>query len=570
MSSPLYLGSEYLDGFYGDTLAAATALTPLDLQFYRTTTDNVYVVHWSFTEAAYVPGLKKLTYELQLDTVDTFNSGNLQTFSLATVQSSVLTNTTADIFSTNTIGRSTLSLGTSLLIGNIVQIVSGTGVGQLRRIISNTSTTFTVEFAWSINPDSTSVFIVYQSNVQSYQNGNEAKGYQIAVPSRTINPKENLFVRVRTLSGVNVVSPYSVTLSIQLLDRYDLVEAENLINNLPDYHIYNKNIVKLPEAQRVTLLWKIMKMYGLELDRALLLKELVRTDNYISLTRDEQLFANFGTFFNFIKPTSMQPVDYRRCLQALIAASFEGSTDEAILTIVRCFTGVSCTIETIRDIADFFLTTILEQFTTSGTTNTYQFNQALSFVANSLVLVRDGSTTHALLTPGLDYQELDTLPGFKTTVTDPSGVTLTAFYDIAEPSPILFDPTDGLTFSGVIGLTNGDIDVFGTGTSFNSNLNIGDQITDGQVWSTVQFISDNAHLTLTESWPGDSELIPLKKLRYTDVQIPPRTVWDAQTEAFGVLLTIFNPAQFTLDRILIEQLIGLILPAHVKALFVFP
>lgn len=437
---PFYLGAEYLENFYGS--GDDLFLVPQDVQYYRTTTDNVYVVHWEFTEDSYSPGLKKLNYELQLDTVDTFDSVNLQTFGLHIVQDTLITDTTADIFSASTIGRSTLALTSNSLTGAVVQIISGTGVGQLRRVVSNTSTTLTTEFPWSTSPDGTSVFITYLSNVQNFQNGNEAKGYQIEVPSRTLNSGVQLFTRVRTLATVEPVSDFSEVKAVQLLDRYDLVEAENLINNLPDYHVYNKNVVKLPEAERNTLLWKIMLMYGKEFDRALLLKELVKSDNYLTFTRDEKLFDNFGTFFDFTKPTSMQFVDYRRCLQAMVSASLVGSTEEAITTILHCFTGVRPIIQTIRDIADFFLTTIMEQFSTTGTTNTYQFAETETFVSGSLKLVRDGPTTNATLTPTLDYAEISSLPGFSTVLTDPSGNTLTAFYDISTPAPVVFDETD--------------------------------------------------------------------------------------------------------------------------------
>lgn len=42
-----------------------------------------------------------------------------------------------------------------------VRILSGTGVGQVRTISSNTSTTLTVSSSWSVTPDNTSVFGIY-------------------------------------------------------------------------------------------------------------------------------------------------------------------------------------------------------------------------------------------------------------------------------------------------------------------------------------------------------------------------------------------------------------------------
>lgn len=45
-------------------------------------------------------------------------------------------------------------------IGNIVRIRAGTGAGQWRKIIGNTKTTLTVDHAWDITPDVTSVWLV--------------------------------------------------------------------------------------------------------------------------------------------------------------------------------------------------------------------------------------------------------------------------------------------------------------------------------------------------------------------------------------------------------------------------
>lgn len=568
MSSPsLYLGFEYLDGFYEGL--TTDLLTPQGLSFYRTSVDNVYVFYWTLPPAAYVPGLKKFIYELQLDTVNTFDSPDFQSFGLNVVQTLLINTTTADIFSEDTIGSSTFTLLPNTFIGKIVEITAGTGVGQLRRITANTGTTLTTEFDWSTPPDGTSQFIVYASNVQNFQNGNVAKGYQIQVPSRTAHPKETLYARVRTLGTTIPVSSFSATLQFNLMDRYDLTVADNLIDDLADINVYPKDVTKLPEDQRKTLLWKIMLMYGKEFDRAWFNTELTRTDLYLALTRDEQLFDHWGTFFNFIKPVTMQYVDYRLCLRALVIAALEGSSIAAIIQVARAFTGVNPDIFTIRSIADFFLTTLQEQFFPDGSTNVYQITQSDTFITSSLSIFRDNATTHALLTPNLDYSADESIPGFTTTLTDTSGTTLTAFYDISEPSPVVFDPTDGLSITGVVGLTHGGADVYGTDTQFTSDLLIGDQISDGQVWGTVQYINDDAHLTLSDAWIGDTELIDVLKLTYTDTQLPPPTAWAKATEAFGIEVLVHNPGDFDLNQELIDRLIQLVLPAHILAFIVF-
>lgn len=55
-----------------------------------------------------------------------------------------------------------------------VRIVSGTGIGQVRAIASNTGTTLTTSSAWTTNPDSTSVYEINGNENSIYYLGNNA------------------------------------------------------------------------------------------------------------------------------------------------------------------------------------------------------------------------------------------------------------------------------------------------------------------------------------------------------------------------------------------------------------
>jgi len=68
--------------------------------------------------------------------------------------------TTANIFSSTTIGNSGLARTVNGDTDGAVYIISGTGAGQNRAIASNTATTFTITPAWTTTPDGTSVFVV--------------------------------------------------------------------------------------------------------------------------------------------------------------------------------------------------------------------------------------------------------------------------------------------------------------------------------------------------------------------------------------------------------------------------
>jgi hypothetical protein len=73
---------------------------------------------------------------------------------------------TVDIFSSLTIGNSTLGMLPNEFTGDTVRILNGTGSGQERSIAGNTATTVTITSPWSIQPDVTSTFVVSDSSWQ--------------------------------------------------------------------------------------------------------------------------------------------------------------------------------------------------------------------------------------------------------------------------------------------------------------------------------------------------------------------------------------------------------------------
>lgn len=66
----------------------------------------------------------------------------------------------ANVFSPNTIGNTFLAEGVNADTDATIYIVSGTGAGQNRAILSNTATVFTVSPNWTTIPDATSGFVV--------------------------------------------------------------------------------------------------------------------------------------------------------------------------------------------------------------------------------------------------------------------------------------------------------------------------------------------------------------------------------------------------------------------------
>jgi hypothetical protein len=87
------------------------------------------------------------------------------------------------IDSATTIGNSTLNMVLNLYNGATVRITAGTGAGQERTIASNTASTLTVTTQWSIQPDTTSSFLIADSTWQFGASSN-ASPVAFAVPNR--------------------------------------------------------------------------------------------------------------------------------------------------------------------------------------------------------------------------------------------------------------------------------------------------------------------------------------------------------------------------------------------------
>jgi hypothetical protein len=84
-----------------------------------------------------------------------------------------VTDTTPNIFSATKIGLTTKAWTVNSWTNFQVRIISGTGIGQVRTISSNTATTLTVP-TWTTTPDGTSVFAIEANDDFLYLLGNNA------------------------------------------------------------------------------------------------------------------------------------------------------------------------------------------------------------------------------------------------------------------------------------------------------------------------------------------------------------------------------------------------------------
>lgn len=87
------------------------------------------------------------------------------------------------IFSATSVGNAALNMVLNLYNGATVRISAGTGAGQEQTIASNTATTLTITTPWSVQPDSTSYFLIAASTWQFGASSN-ASPVSFAVPNR--------------------------------------------------------------------------------------------------------------------------------------------------------------------------------------------------------------------------------------------------------------------------------------------------------------------------------------------------------------------------------------------------
>jgi len=81
MTSSVFYGEGILYGsgsFYGTGIGGIDV--PQDLQYYYTNVENRMVFHWEFYPSFIVPGLSTLDWDLELDTMPTFDSPDLVTY----------------------------------------------------------------------------------------------------------------------------------------------------------------------------------------------------------------------------------------------------------------------------------------------------------------------------------------------------------------------------------------------------------------------------------------------------------------------------------------------------------
>ena len=130
-------------------------------------TTNQWVGYWVYISSGTAEGQMR---QITSNTTDTLTWTTAGTAPTATSQYAILgfDAGTATSGAASTLTDSTKNWATNRWANYAVRILSGTGAGQVRPIVSNTSTALTIIGAWATNPDSTSVYAIQGDPDKAY------------------------------------------------------------------------------------------------------------------------------------------------------------------------------------------------------------------------------------------------------------------------------------------------------------------------------------------------------------------------------------------------------------------
>jgi len=149
-----------------NTIGANSVITTVDT--YAAAFDNTSVIQllsgrlWVYVPGA-TSGFGYYDYALNTWTSRSVTSGPAATAGEGCLVGTPARLTVADYGTATAGGATSLTNGnrnwtTNIFARRLIHIVSGTGAGQWRYVVSNTATVITVDAAWATNPDATSVY----------------------------------------------------------------------------------------------------------------------------------------------------------------------------------------------------------------------------------------------------------------------------------------------------------------------------------------------------------------------------------------------------------------------------
>lgn len=357
MSTSYYGTVVYGTDVYGRNLAIDV---PRVLTYHFNENSGVYTFYWVFDQDYITPDLNNVGWRLDISSDDAFTVGNTTSY-YDTKGTRVQPNGTE----TNELYYGVLSLTNATMLLDAPYAGTTKSVtfyktkyptNPFDAVISLATATFT-NGSTSVSgsgflAESIAPLDVSKNEALFFHGTGPIRGYDIQVSPREYNNEQTLYARVTTVMGTNL-SDTGPTTAFTVYEDYSEKYAESLLDLLPDDHVYSKDALILPIAERNSNLFNICRMYGARFDFLKLSTIKANLDMSIEIGRDEALFDNFGSYFDYPRPVSMDYLQYRLTLKALYESIFYFGSDYAIQRIVASFTGVYPTIIPIRTIANF-------------------------------------------------------------------------------------------------------------------------------------------------------------------------------------------------------------------------
>jgi hypothetical protein len=530
--------------FYVGAFSAPADGIPQNLTFYRTSQDGVYVFWFGFLPSFITPSLASANFDLELDTVNTFNSPNLVTFSSGSLVNPPITFQNGNVVKGFAVPVAARQEG-------IVQTWYARVRTHTPSYISDWSSTLT----WTIPQK------VQQKYAEALMNS--LPDYHVYGKGDLLKPlnqrNTNLWL-VEDMYGNQLDQVYYANFLTQTDNYITLCVDENLYQNFGVLF----NFPKPNTMQFVDYRWILMNLIAASLvgstNEAIILtiQSFTGVPPEITPIRDENDF-----FLNTIQdPPTTQQLNSTTITSVidsthLKVASIEGWVPGAALDVT---TSVPFTVTDVID--DVTNGTQLVVSSTAGMAPGNTLNQSVFFTSQPFIdasLVVEDITTGLLIsnTPTAQYVTDGARSNFTLILptTPPVMKTdiLQATFGVGNPNdpfPVIFDALAGSTaLTGLVTFTNGSTALSGSGTLFLTELTVGEEITDphGIYLGEISGIADNTHATLLNPWAGPTEVVTAYRLLYTDLQVPPPILWDKSTLAWGVLITIFNPGHFALN-----------------------
>jgi hypothetical protein len=139
--------------------------------------------------------------------------------------------TAATIASADTIGNTQLAMSPNEFRGATVRIVSGTGTGQERDVLSNSATTLTITPQWTHTPDAGSTFVLAEG---SWRRGGTTKSDEVQF--EVINrPDTFLHVLGRSANALDGEAP----VELSPLERYRVVGSAGEDGDVPPEPVFS-------------------------------------------------------------------------------------------------------------------------------------------------------------------------------------------------------------------------------------------------------------------------------------------------------------------------------------------